>query len=113
MAARHSISYNKLPDWFLAFDIMEKATGRFVSRCAVRPLGLGAFGCSNFYWTQSNMIYQAIHSRGSTESAIGAHSLQRTLKLSNVSLKIELSECLSTMFDNTILERKHACSLHV
>ncbi len=27
--ARHSVSYNALPDWFLGFDIYEIATGRF------------------------------------------------------------------------------------
>ncbi len=27
----HSIHYTKLPDWFIGFDVFEKATGRFLS----------------------------------------------------------------------------------
>jgi len=30
-AARHSLDYNALPDWFLLFDVYERATGRFWS----------------------------------------------------------------------------------
>ncbi len=30
-AARHSIVYDHLPDWFLAFDVYERPTGRFWS----------------------------------------------------------------------------------
>ena len=28
-AARHSVSYDHLPDWFLAFDVYDRANGRF------------------------------------------------------------------------------------
>jgi hypothetical protein len=28
-AARHSIEYTRLPDWFLLFDVVERSTGRF------------------------------------------------------------------------------------
>lgn len=30
-AARHSLGYTALPDWFLLFDVFERATGRFWS----------------------------------------------------------------------------------
>jgi ATP-dependent RNA circularization protein (DNA/RNA ligase family) len=30
-AARHSLDYTRLPDWFLLFDVLETATGRFWS----------------------------------------------------------------------------------
>lgn len=30
-AARHSLDYDQLPDWFLLFDVYERATGRFWS----------------------------------------------------------------------------------
>lgn len=30
-AARHSLDYETLPDWFLAFDVYDRATGRFWS----------------------------------------------------------------------------------
>ena len=30
-AARHSISYDRLPDWWLAFDIYDRANGHFLS----------------------------------------------------------------------------------
>lgn len=30
-AARHSLDYNALPDWFLLFDVYERASGRFWS----------------------------------------------------------------------------------
>ena len=30
-AARHSMDYTRLPDWFLLFDVLEAATGRFWS----------------------------------------------------------------------------------
>jgi len=30
-AARHSLDYSRLPDWFLLFDVLEPATGRFWS----------------------------------------------------------------------------------
>ena len=29
--AKHSILYNKLPDWFLGFDVFDKQAGRFLS----------------------------------------------------------------------------------
>lgn len=29
--AKHNVGYNKLPGFFIAFDIMEKETGRFLS----------------------------------------------------------------------------------
>ena len=29
--ARHSISYNRLPDWFLGFDLYDKHAGKFLS----------------------------------------------------------------------------------
>lgn len=29
--ARHSVKYDKLPDWFLAFDLYDKERGRFLS----------------------------------------------------------------------------------
>lgn len=29
--AKHSVAYTKLPDWFLGFDIFDKASGRFFS----------------------------------------------------------------------------------
>ncbi len=32
MAARHSIHYTHLPDFFLAFDLLDKVSGRFISR---------------------------------------------------------------------------------
>jgi len=32
MAATHSVSYNKLPDWFLAFDLYDRSSGEFVDR---------------------------------------------------------------------------------
>lgn len=31
-AARHSLDYNKLPDWFLLFDVYDKKAGKFWSR---------------------------------------------------------------------------------
>lgn len=30
--ATHSLAYDKLPDWFLAFDIYERRSGKFLSR---------------------------------------------------------------------------------
>jgi RNA ligase-like protein len=30
--ARHSVRYDALPDWFLAFDLYDRTTGRFMSR---------------------------------------------------------------------------------
>ena len=30
--AKHSVFYDRLPDWFLGFDIYDKCTGRFLSR---------------------------------------------------------------------------------
>jgi hypothetical protein len=30
-AARHSLAYSRLPDWFLLFDVLEASTGRFWS----------------------------------------------------------------------------------
>jgi ATP-dependent RNA circularization protein (DNA/RNA ligase family) len=29
--AKHSVSYSKLPDWFLGFDVLDKLCGRFLS----------------------------------------------------------------------------------
>ncbi|GGB36424.1 DNA ligase III [Tistrella bauzanensis] len=44
LAARHSLDYDHLPDWFLAFDVYERATGRFRSTMArdalARQIGL-------------------------------------------------------------------------
>ncbi|MEA2079178.1 MAG: RNA ligase family protein [Pseudomonadota bacterium] len=37
-AARHSLDYDKLPDWFLLFDVVDRAEGRFWS--TVRRNGL-------------------------------------------------------------------------
>lgn len=31
-AARHSLDYNKLPDWFLLFDVYDRKAGKFWSR---------------------------------------------------------------------------------
>lgn len=39
--ARHSVAYDRLPDWFLAFDVFEKRTGRFWSRRRRDDLVLG------------------------------------------------------------------------
>jgi ATP-dependent RNA circularization protein (DNA/RNA ligase family) len=30
--ARHTVAYDSLPDWFLLFDVLDRATGRFWSR---------------------------------------------------------------------------------
>ncbi|WP_257945770.1 RNA ligase family protein, partial [Pseudomonas plecoglossicida] len=30
-AARHSLDYGTLPDWFLLFDVYDRSTGRFWS----------------------------------------------------------------------------------
>jgi ATP-dependent RNA circularization protein (DNA/RNA ligase family) len=42
--AKHSVAYDLLPDWFLAFDVLDRATGRFYCRARreglVRDLGL-------------------------------------------------------------------------
>jgi ATP-dependent RNA circularization protein (DNA/RNA ligase family) len=32
-AARHSLEYTRLPDWFVLFDVFEGASGRFWSSC--------------------------------------------------------------------------------
>jgi ATP-dependent RNA circularization protein (DNA/RNA ligase family) len=40
-AAQHSLDYETLPDWYLAFDVYDRATGRFwrkSSRCARCPV---------------------------------------------------------------------------
>ena len=53
--ARHTVAYDALPDWFLAFDVYDRAAGRFWSRerrealvrraglASVPPLGAGLF----------------------------------------------------------------------
>lgn len=42
-AARHSVAYDRLPDWFLVFDVYERSAGRFwsTSRRDVLARGLG------------------------------------------------------------------------
>ena len=32
LCARHTVAYDKLPDWFVAFDIFDVPAGRFLSR---------------------------------------------------------------------------------
>lgn len=43
-AARHSISYDHLPDWFLAFDLLDRKTESFLSverrNALIEPMGL-------------------------------------------------------------------------
>ena len=36
--ARHSVSYDRLPDWFVGFDIYDKVTSRFLGRTAPQCL---------------------------------------------------------------------------
>lgn len=43
--AQHSVIYDRLPDWFLGFDIYDKATGRFFS-CTRRDELFRALGVS-------------------------------------------------------------------
>lgn len=42
--ARHTVAYDALPDWFLAFDVYDRGAGRFLSRARrdalLEPLGL-------------------------------------------------------------------------
>ncbi|KAI0640248.1 ATP dependent DNA ligase [Trametes polyzona] len=38
LAATHSIAYGRLPDWFLAFDLYDRATGRWAPRRALEAL---------------------------------------------------------------------------
>lgn len=42
-AARHSLAYDSLPDWFVVFDVFDKEAGRFwcSSRCNALSLRLG------------------------------------------------------------------------
>jgi len=40
-AARHSIEYTRLPDWFLLFDVVERSTGRFWSSTRRDELAAG------------------------------------------------------------------------
>lgn len=44
--ARHSIGYDRLPDWFLGFDIFDRRRGKFISspRRDEKFIGLGIFG---------------------------------------------------------------------
>lgn len=54
-AVKHSVSYDRLPDWFLVFDVYERATGQFwepdmrdaladdLGLCTVPFLGVGHF----------------------------------------------------------------------
>ena len=43
--AQHSVLYNRLPDWFLGFDIYDKKAGRFFS-CTRRDKAFRAIGIS-------------------------------------------------------------------
>ncbi|KAH9854431.1 ATP dependent DNA ligase [Lenzites betulinus] len=38
LAATHSIPYNRLPDWFLAFDLYDRSTGRWAARRTLERL---------------------------------------------------------------------------
>lgn len=48
-AARHSLEYDNLPDWFLAFDVYDRGAGRFWSKARrdalAVELGLSAVAC--------------------------------------------------------------------
>lgn len=43
--AQHSVAYERLPDWFLGFDIYDKSEGRFMS-CSRRDTICRAMGVS-------------------------------------------------------------------
>lgn len=48
-AARHSLDYDRLPDWFLVFDVYDRRAGRFWSKARrdslTTQLGLVAIAC--------------------------------------------------------------------
>ena len=43
LVATHSIAYDRLPDWFLAFDLYDRSTGRWADRRTLEAL-LGGTG---------------------------------------------------------------------
>ncbi|KAH9885405.1 hypothetical protein C8Q73DRAFT_749200 [Cubamyces lactineus] len=41
LVATHSIAYDRLPHWFLAFDLYDRSTGRWADRCTLQALLAG------------------------------------------------------------------------
>jgi ATP-dependent RNA circularization protein (DNA/RNA ligase family) len=76
--AQHSVFYDRLPDWFLGFDIYDKANGKFLSferrNTILRQLGIFAVPViSRGYFSLEEIKQLLSNSRFSDEPAEGVY----------------------------------------
>ena len=88
-AARHSLDYSRLPDWWLLFDVYDRREGRFWSTARrdrlAGQLGLATVPC----------IARGQQSRGSLEHLVHTHkSLYRDGPLEGVVVRQDVGEWL-------------------
>lgn len=63
--ARHTVSYDALPDWFLAFDVYDRKAGRFWSRARRDEL------CSSLAISTVPLLAQRVVGRAAMEALLG------------------------------------------